>query len=108
MRIVGLTLGWLFLLGALAALGYDLARLARGEGFGLSPLGQLWFELDVSSLNLVQAVIERYVWEPVWDPGITTILFLPALPLFLVPGLVLVFFCRRRGAPSQRRFFRQR
>ena len=108
MRIVGLALGWIFLLGALGALGYDLARLARGEGFGFSPLGQLWFALDPGSLNGLQAGVERYVWEPLWDPGIVTVLQLPALPLFLVPGLILVLLCRRRGGPSHRRFFRPR
>ena len=108
MRIFGLIVGWLFLLGALAALGYDLAKLARGEGFAFSPLGQLWFDLHAGSLNLVQAVVQRYIWDALWDPAITSILLLPALPVFLVPGLILVLLCRRRGPTGQRRFFRPR
>ena len=102
-KLVGRILGWLLLLAALGALGYDLAQLYHGAGFGLSPLGQIWFDIDAPSLNLVQAVVERYIWPPLWDPGITTLLLWPGVLVFLVPGLLLVVLCRR---PRRKRWFR--
>ena len=108
MRTFGYIFGGLLMALALVTLGYDLYRLSAGLGRGFSPLGQIWFDLHPGSLNLVQAVLERYVWQPLWDPGITSVLLMPALPLFLVPGLVLVLLCRRRSGPSHRRFFRPR
>ncbi len=100
MRLFGRILGWLFLLAALATLGYDLARLAGSQGFSFSPLGQVWYNLHSSSLNLIQAIVERYIWEPLWDPVIATLLLWPALFVFLVPGLLLVVLCRRRERPT--------
>ena len=100
MKLVGRILGWLLLLAAVGTLGYDLSRTMEGQGFQFSPLGQIWFDLHVPSLNLVQAVIERYIWAPLWDPVIAGLLQWPALPVFLIPGLILVLLCRR---PRQRR-----
>ena len=54
------------------------------------PLGALWFSIDPFSLNLVQAVIERYVWEPLWDPVLVAVLQLPAAPVFGVLGVLLI------------------
>ena len=58
MRTVVRLLGLLFVLAALFVLGADLAAADAGEGRGLMPLGQLWYELHSGSLNLTQAVVE--------------------------------------------------
>ena len=104
MRFVGRLVGWLLLLAALASLGYDLAQTMKGQGFKLSPLGQLWFDLHPGSRNLIQAVIERYLWPPLWDSGMAPLLQWPALPVFLVPGLILAVLCRRPR--PRRRWFK--
>jgi len=103
-RRVGRLLGWLLVLAALASLAYDLVRVAQGGAFLLSPLGQIWFSIDSGSLNLSQAVIERYVWPPLWDPAILWILQLPAVFVFLLAGLLLLLLLGR----SRRRFGRRR
>ncbi len=104
MRTVVRLLGLLFVLAALFVLGADLAAADAGEGRGLMPLGQLWYELHPGSLNLTQAVIERYVWAPLWDPAIIAVLQWPAALVFGVVGLVLIAlgFVRRpaRAAPA--------
>ena len=106
MRLFGRILGWLLILAALGSLAFDLNRLANGEVFYLSPLGQVWFTLDPGSLNLLQAIVERYIWQRLWGPpGIATVLLLPAVAVFLVPGLILLLLSYRR--PGPRRWFRR-
>jgi|DewCreStandDraft_4_1066084.scaffolds.fasta_scaffold146790_2 hypothetical protein len=79
-------LGWLLMAAAASALAYDLAGWSGAEALRLSALGELWFKLDRASLNLAQAVVQRYVWPQLWDPGIVTVLLLPAVLVFAVPG----------------------
>ena len=80
---------------AFAALGWS-AALSGPAGILEHPLGQLWFKLHVGSLNLVQAVIERYIWPPIWDPAIVSLLQLPAVTVFAVPALILMLLCHLR------------
>lgn len=96
MRFICLAIGGLFLLAALGVLGFEQSRRVEGEPFELQPLGQVWFDIDAGSLNLVQAVVERYISTTLWDPVILTILYWPAFLVFLVPGLVLILLCARR------------
>ena len=66
-RIVARIVGALMLLAAglvLAGVGLN----SDGGGGPFQPLGALWYALSPASLNLVQAVIERYIWEALWDP----------------------------------------
>ncbi|MFC4351327.1 hypothetical protein ACFOW6_07215 [Fodinicurvata halophila] len=75
-----------------------LAWRSTGE-FTFREGGALWYSLDPGSLNLVQAVIERYLWPPLWDPALLEVLRLPAVPFFLGVGalcLLLVRLGRRR------------
>jgi len=93
MRIVGCSLGWLLVLAALAVAGWELLAPDPVVGIHLRPAGELWFRLDTGSLNLLQAVIERYIWPPLWDPAIVGVLRLPALLIFAVPGIALLIAC---------------
>ncbi len=82
-------------LAAVAAAGWALA-LAGPGGILQRPLGELWFKLDVASLNLVQAVVERYIWPPLWDPAIASVLQIPAALFFALPAAILVALCHLR------------
>jgi hypothetical protein len=104
MRIVGCSLGWLLVLAALAVAGWELLAPDPVVGLHLRPAGELWFRLNVGSLNLMQAVVERYIWPPLWDPGVVSILQLPALLVFAVPGLVLLIVCHGRRGLRRRRW----
>ena len=53
-------------------------------------LGQLWFDLYRSSLNLVQAVVQRYIHPFLWDPIIVTILLWWAFAVLMVLGLLIL------------------
>ena len=52
---------WGLLLLACAALGWDLAVWAREGGFSVTSGGQFWASIVRPGLNLVQAVIQRYI-----------------------------------------------
>ena len=72
--IVGRVIGWVFLLAGAAVLARDVMVWLDTKVWAPIALGQLWYQLDRSSLNLAQAVIQRYVLAFLWDPIIVSIL----------------------------------
>ena len=103
MRIMACILGWLFVLAALAVAVWEVLSPDEKAGVQLRPAGELWYRLDVASLNLVQAVIERYIWPPLWDPVLSSLLHLPALVVPAVPGLVLAVLCHTRAKRKRKK-----
>jgi hypothetical protein len=101
--IVGRVIGWVLLLAGLVVLARDLLGWLDTGVFAPVALGQLWFDLSPGSLNLVQAVVQRYIHPALWEPGITSVLFLWASPFLLVLGMLLLVLCRRRGNERWRR-----
>ncbi len=82
-------IGYLLIIPAVGALAYDLAQFFSTGSFKLSTWGELWFKLHPGSLNLYQAVVERYVSVALWDDVLSPLLFWPALYAFGIPGLAL-------------------
>jgi|TARA_R110002072_G_scaffold121684_5_gene255852 hypothetical protein len=91
MRLILRLLGFLFVAAALMVLGLDVWRWLMTKSFAFRPLGQVWFDLSPGSLNLVQAVIERYIWEPLYNPVLLTLLQQKASLVFAVLGLLLLW-----------------
>ena len=95
-----------FVLGALFLL---LEFLIFLTGRGLTrPLGAIWFQFDASSLNFVQAVIQRYAHPSLWTGLFTPLLSMKAWKS--LTGLFLFFwilgsFLRQAGAGRKKRFF---
>lgn len=91
---------WLFALGllllalALSAVLYEL--FTASGGYRAIAAGELWFKLHPYSLNLSQAVTQRYLHPSLWDPVIITMLQWPAWSLLGAPGAILtiLFFPR--------------
>ena len=83
----GRIIGWILLALALVLIGHEALNALEGEGYRLIALGELWFRLDqamgTGSLNVSQAVIQRYVWAWLWEGIIQNIL---AAPAWLVLG----------------------
>ena len=77
----------------MAALGYEIWLSVQAGAYRMVAAGELWYRLDPGSLNLSQAVIQRYVHPSVWEPGIVTLLRWPAWALLGAPGVVLVLAC---------------
>jgi len=98
--VLGRFIGWLLLGAAVVALGADALASLEAGNIHLEPLGAVWFKIDVGSLNLTQAVIQRYVSPWLWDPAIQWLLAQPAAAVAGVPAVVLLWFFR---APASRR-----
>lgn len=100
MRVLRL-LGWTFAALALLSLGGDIvASLAAGE-LRFVPLGQTWFQLDVASLNLAQAAVQRYAHPFLWDPLIQTLLEGPG---WAPAGVVAAILLWATHVPPRRRY----
>jgi hypothetical protein len=98
LRLVGVAL----VIAGLGLLARDLWGVAHGAGFQPEALGQLWYALDPGSLNLLQAVTQRYVAAALWDNGIVWLLLQPAFVVALVLGILLVLTTR----PRRRTYYR--
>jgi hypothetical protein len=84
------TLGWLLILLATAALGWELYALAEIGSFQLSSLGELWHDLHPESLGIIQGAVEGHVSAALWDGLLAPLLLRDAALVFALPGLVLV------------------
>jgi hypothetical protein len=80
--------------------GHDVTRSA----------GELWYKLAPGSLNLSQAIVQRYLHPEIWERVAVPLLLMPfweavvyLFIVFFVLGSTLVFFARRRRMrPSER------
>jgi hypothetical protein len=104
MRLVGCILGLILVDAAIAVAGAELLQYFETGSYQVIPAGRLWYELDAGSLNLVQAVIERYVWAPLWDPVILAVLQWPVWLMLGLPGLLLALLCARRRYRADQAF----
>ena len=92
-RLFLCSLGWLFVLATFGAGAWEVFAPAAKGGVALRPLGALWYWIDPGSLNLAQAVVERYILPELWDPAIVTLLQQPAVLVFAVTAFVLLALC---------------
>jgi hypothetical protein len=100
--IIGRIIGWLLLIAAGIVLASDVFNWYHTGTWRLSAMGELWYRLDRGSLNLAQAVIQRYVSPRLWDPVIQTILQFYALLVLAIPGLLLLWATRSREKRRRR------
>jgi len=96
--IVGRVIGWIILLAGAAVLVRDGLVWIDTKHWAPIALGQLWYELNRSSLNLVQAVVQRYIHPFLWDPIIVSILLSWAFAVLMILGVLLLVLFRRRDA----------
>lgn len=89
-------LGILLLVLALLALIYELVIAFSTGGYRPIAAGELWFRLSPYSLNLSQAITQRYLFPALWDPVIVSILQWPAWSILGAPGAILVYLFRQR------------
>ncbi len=89
-------IGWILIALAIAAAGHEVIASISGGGYRPFAFGELWYIIHRASLNLVQAVVQRYISPWLWDAVIATILLWPAWLVMGVPGLVIAWAARRR------------
>ena len=94
-RRIGMALargvGLVFLLIAATALAYEMMAFSQTGSYRMVPTGELWFTIHVGSMNLIQAVTQRYIHPVLWDPIIAGMLQWPAWSLLGAPGVVLAY-----------------
>ena len=81
----GLALG----LGVLALLS-DLHISGGGLIYRPAALGEVWHRWHAPSLNLMQAIIERYVLPQLWSHALLPLLLSPAWMVATSKGAVLI------------------
>ena len=64
---------------------WQLAHLNE-TAFAFLPIGQVWFNFDQNSLQLVQAGVERHLTPVLWENIIRPITFMPMAPTLLAIG----------------------
>lgn len=101
--IIGRVIGWLLALAAILVLLRDLFAWYMTGSFDPIALGRLWFDLSPNTLELAQPAIQRHIAAWLWEPVIVTILRLPALVVFAVPGILLLWSCGLTAAARARR-----
>ena len=100
--VVGRVVGWLLIVLAVATAGHEAIASLDAGAYKMLAFGGLWAKIDIASLNLIQAVVQRYVWVWLWDGVILNLLLLPAWAVLSVPGILMVLGFRVREGRRRR------
>jgi hypothetical protein len=79
-------LGWILIVAGGVLLAADIVAWTRAGAMAPTPLGRVWFDLDRFSLNLAQAIVERYVAAALWQSAIGPALLQPGWVVFPALG----------------------
>jgi len=82
---------------AVAVVVHDLLVWWSEGSFPFSTLAGLWSHIDPGSLGTAQTSVRRHVSGALWSWTVRPVLMLPALPAFLVLGVVCLWFGGRDG-----------
>jgi hypothetical protein len=103
MRLILHLLGWLFVFAGLVVFARDLWIWLTLDRLSLAPIGNIWNSIHSSSLQLLQAGVERNVAPWLWWDVIFPIVLAPAAPVLAAIGLLLVVLTRRRKPPPAKK-----
>ena len=98
-RSLGLALGIALLIVAGLALAHEIRSAALTGDYRVIPTSELWFKTHVGSLNLAQAIAQRYVHPGLWDPVIVSVL---RWPLWSLAGALGAFLLLAMPPASKR------
>lgn len=94
MRFIRL-FGWLFAVIAICAVGYDLAKSLANGTLEMTPLGVAWHHISPSTLNALQAGIQRNVSPELWEDAIVPFLYVPGWLTFGIMSYIVLLLTRR-------------
>ena len=96
--IVWRAIGWFLFLAGLVVLVRDATAWFETRVWTPIAVGQLWYDFDRSSLNLAQAVVQRYVSAFLWDQVILPILLCWAFAVLIAVGAAILLLARKPPA----------
>ncbi len=102
MRVVLRLLAAVLLILAAAMAVREAVAYVRVGKWQPIPLGQVWSEVNQSSLLLLEPAITRHVSQWLWDAVIFPILTVPAWGVFAALAIILLLVSLRRR--SRRRY----
>jgi hypothetical protein len=94
--IVWRAIGWALLIAGACVLARDAVAWFETRTWMPLAIGQLWYMLDRSSLNLVQAVIQRYLSPTLWDRVLVPLLLCWVFAALMGVGAVILVLARKR------------
>jgi hypothetical protein len=94
--LLGRLIGWALLLAGIIVAIQDGLVWYETHVFQFSSGGEVWYKVDRDSLNLAQAVVQRYLSPDIWEAGILPALVWPATATLAGLGLILLLLFRRR------------
>ena len=81
---------------AALALAMDIWIMTDTGVFAPKALAEWWQTFHSQSLTLMQSVIERYVWSPLWNPGVVTVISWPAFAVLAGFAFLLSIMSRKK------------
>src|SRR5690242_19366568 len=96
MSVILRSIGIVALLLALIVLNRDVNKSLDDAALHVTKLGDLWFAVHPTSLQLLQSAIDRYDAEWLWDPFMLSVLTAPAWLDFGVVGAILMLLGRKK------------
>ncbi len=94
--MVGRIAAWILFMLAIVAAGRDGFVFLENGTYNPVTLGEVWYAVHRFSLNLVQAVIERYVHPFLWTDVLFPLLLWPAWAVLTGFAIVVVLVSGRR------------
>jgi hypothetical protein len=88
--------------GIVAAAADAMASL-MAQSLVITPLGQTWYDWSPSTLNALQAGVQRRLAPWLWDPGLVTVLLWPTAAVLIGLGVLVWLLAGIGGARMRRR-----
>ena len=107
----------IFSLLAIFSCSYDVHLLLNGLDPRFTSIGRFWYELSPNSLQIFEVIVSRYI-DPcslflnlgcsplLWHPLISSILILPATPIFILLSLSFIWLQRRSRNEKTSAYFK--
>src|ERR1700681_2216465 len=83
---------------AIIVLNRDINKTLDSATVHITKLGDAWYAIHSTSLQLLQPAIERHVAVWLWDPVALSVLTAPTWLVFAVLGAVLMLLGRKKKA----------
>jgi hypothetical protein len=95
LRFVFRSLSVLALAVAVIMAVLDATRSVAAGNLVTTPLGESWFSVSPATLNLAQAVTQRYLSPAIWDPYMIWVLTMPGFAVMAALSFLLYLPGRR-------------